>query len=67
MKINDKVKIVRKDTIEHWKVMDYPLTGRIVTIDSNHMEGLSHRPICVRFDDGRESWWASQELKKIRQ
>lgn len=47
------------------RIKDFmPITGRVIDIQNEHHDGIHRRPYLVRFDDGRESWWAPGELKK---
>ena len=70
MKVGDRIKITRHDSV-HWYTGGHmrddpmPITGTIVEKDLNHLEGYHARPLKVRFDDGRETWWDDWEMDKI--
>jgi hypothetical protein len=71
MKVGDRIKITRHDSV-HWYTGDrilivdpMPITGTIIEKDLNHLEGCHARPLKVRFDDGRETWWDDWEMDKI--
>ncbi len=61
----DRVAITRKKSVIHFKANKMPICGVIVKIEDEHKDGIVPRPIQVRFDDGRVSWWGSWELKKL--
>ena len=67
-KVGDRVIITRSKSVRHFAGPRYEdamtIVGMIIEYDTKHFDGIHHRPILVRFDDSRESWWASWELCK---
>lgn len=66
MNVGDKVRLTRRESVEHFREAGMPTVGIIAEIDADHMEGRSHRPVKVKFTDGRESWYGSWEIRKIK-
>ena len=70
LKVGDRVILTRHKSVAHFTgahMRDKPMaiTGNITEIDWDHDEGEHSRPIEIRFDDGRRSWYGEWEIKKV--
>lgn len=70
MKIGDRVRVTNPQSVHwftgpHMRDRPMPITGEIIKIDFEHIEGYNARPYKIRFDDARMSWYDSWELDKI--
>lgn len=65
MKVGKRVRIKRKKSVKHFQAANMPITGTITAVDDTHFDGYTNRPILVRFDDGRETWWQRKELAEL--
>lgn len=61
--VDMEVVITNPKSVRHFAACAMPITGKVIEIDHNHIEGRHRRPVKVRFDDGRETWWGMWELK----
>ena len=64
-KVGDRVILTRAKSINHFKPFGMAITGAIEEIDLEHLEGTSLRPYNIRFDDGRCSWYATHEIRRL--
>ena len=68
--IGDRVKVINKESV-HWFTGPHmgdkpmPITGKIVQINPDHFVGVNARAYLIKFDDGRESWYGTEEIRKI--
>lgn len=57
-----RVRIKRQKSVKHFRAGNMPITGVVIAVDENHYDGHWRRPVKIRFDDGRESWWRRGEI-----
>jgi len=62
---NGRVVLTRPESVKHFQIANMPITGMIVAIDHDHVQGQHSRPYLIRFDDGRDGWYARWEFKAI--
>ena len=67
--VGDRVRLIRRGSVywftgPHMGDRPMPITGSIVEIDFDHYVGESNCPFRIKFDDSRESWYATKEIRK---
>lgn len=70
MNLGDKVILTREKSVRHFENAPFepmPITGRIVKRDPTHYQGKHNRAYLIKFDDGRESWYAGWEFRTIKE
>ena len=57
--IGQRVQLTRKQSVDHFKVADMPITGSLA---GYREKAYNERHWLIRFDDNREAWYARWEF-----
>ena len=69
-RIGDKVRLTRKESVDHFASCDIAITGEIVEIRENGYDGHAGYGPCnygIKFGDRNGVWWyAAKEFTRIK-